>query len=112
MFSQCGYEYGDAPNALTDPVVLALPGTLPTINAEAVRQTVKAGIISGCRIASISKWDPKNYFYPDCPKNYQISQNDCPLCRGGSVEIELEGPSRFLLDSFLTCRAAITKVVD
>jgi aspartyl-tRNA(Asn)/glutamyl-tRNA(Gln) amidotransferase subunit B len=94
MFSPCGYEYGEAPNVLTDPVVLALPGTLPTINAEAVRQTVKAGIIFGCRIASISKWDRKNYFYPDCPKNYQISQNDSPLCRGGSVEIELEGPSR------------------
>ncbi|MDR2721070.1 MAG: Asp-tRNA(Asn)/Glu-tRNA(Gln) amidotransferase GatCAB subunit B, partial [Puniceicoccales bacterium] len=65
MFSSCGYEYGKAPNALTDPVVLALPGTLPTINAEAVRQTVKAGIIFGCKIASISKWDRKNYFYPD-----------------------------------------------
>ncbi|MDR1255453.1 MAG: Asp-tRNA(Asn)/Glu-tRNA(Gln) amidotransferase subunit GatB [Puniceicoccales bacterium] len=94
MFSPCEYRYGESPNSLTDPTVLALPGTLPTINAEAVRQAVKAGMIFGCKIADISKWDRKNYFYPDCPKNYQISQNDSPLCRGGNVEIELEGPSR------------------
>ncbi|MDR0680218.1 MAG: Asp-tRNA(Asn)/Glu-tRNA(Gln) amidotransferase subunit GatB [Puniceicoccales bacterium] len=94
MFSSCMYRYGESPNTLTDPTVLALPGTLPTINAEAVHQTVKAGMIFGCEIAAISKWDRKNYFYPDCPKNYQISQNDNPLCHGGSVEIELEGAAR------------------
>ncbi|MDR3273750.1 MAG: Asp-tRNA(Asn)/Glu-tRNA(Gln) amidotransferase subunit GatB [Puniceicoccales bacterium] len=94
MFSACEYRYGKSPNTLTDPTVLALPGTLPTINAEAIRQAVKAGIIFGCKISTTSKWDRKNYFYPDCPKNYQISQNDNPLCRGGSVEIELEGPAR------------------
>jgi aspartyl-tRNA(Asn)/glutamyl-tRNA(Gln) amidotransferase subunit B len=94
MFSACGYKYGENPNTLTDPTVLALPGTLPTINAEAVRKTIKTGIIFGCRIADTTKWDRKNYFYPDCPKNYQISQHDSPLCIGGDVEIELEGPAR------------------
>jgi aspartyl-tRNA(Asn)/glutamyl-tRNA(Gln) amidotransferase subunit B len=97
MFSACEYRYGADPNALTDPTVLALPGTLPTLNAVAVRQTVKAGMIFGCEIAEISTWDRKNYFYPDCPKNYQISQNYEPLCRGGEVEIELEGPARNIM---------------
>lgn len=97
MFSSCGYIYGQEPNTLTDPVVLALPGTLPVINEFAVKQAIKAGLIFGCKIADISKWDRKNYFYPDCPKNYQISQNDQPLCLGGYVEIELEGPSRNIM---------------
>lgn len=97
MFSSCEYVYGQEPNTLTDPVVLALPGTLPVINKFAVRQAIKAGLIFGCKIADISKWDRKNYFYPDCPKNYQITQNDLPLCLGGHVEIELEGPSRNIM---------------
>ena len=97
MFTSCAYVYGQEPNTLTDPVVLALPGTLPVINKFAVRQAIKAGLIFGCKIADISKWDRKNYFYPDCPKNYQISQNDQPLCLGGNVEIELEGPSRNIM---------------
>ncbi len=97
MFSSCQYSYGQEPNTLTDPVVLALPGTLPVINKFAVRQTIKTGLIFNCQIADITKWDRKNYFYPDCPKNYQISQNDAPLCLGGCVEIELEGPSRNIM---------------
>ncbi len=97
MFSACKYSYGQEPNTLTDPVVLALPGTLPVINKFAVKQAIKAGFIFNCQIADISKWDRKNYFYPDCPKNYQISQNDQPLCKNGYVEIELEGPSRNIM---------------
>ncbi|MDR1401456.1 MAG: Asp-tRNA(Asn)/Glu-tRNA(Gln) amidotransferase subunit GatB [Puniceicoccales bacterium] len=94
LFSKCPYKFGAPPNSLTDPVVLGLPGTLPVINEKAVLATVKAGIIFGCDIAEIAKWDRKNYFYPDCPKNYQISQNSNPVCRNGYVEIELPGPSR------------------
>src|SRR5271168_1686807 len=94
MFTRVAYAYGEAPNTLTDPVVLALPGTLPVMNKEAIRKTVKVGLMFGCEIAAECKWDRKNYFYPDNPKNYQISQYDQPMCKGGGVEIELPGPSR------------------
>jgi aspartyl-tRNA(Asn)/glutamyl-tRNA(Gln) amidotransferase subunit B len=97
LFSKCPYRFGEAPNTLTDQVILGLPGTLPVINREAVLKTIKAGIIFGCDIADTAKWDRKNYFYPDCPKNYQISQNTDPICRNGHVEIELLGPSRNIM---------------
>ena len=94
MFSRVAAGYGEPENTLTDPVVLALPGTLPVMNKEALDKIIKAGLLLGCEIAALCKWDRKNYFYPDSPKNYQISQYDQPLCRGGSVEIELPGPAR------------------
>jgi aspartyl-tRNA(Asn)/glutamyl-tRNA(Gln) amidotransferase subunit B len=94
LFSSCPYEFGCDANTLTDPVVMGLPGALPVLNGDAVLKTIKAGLIFGCEIAEIARWDRKNYFYPDCPKNYQISQNSDPLCRSGMVEIELAGPSR------------------
>jgi len=94
MFTRVAYHYGEPPNTLTNPVVLALPGVLPVMNAEAIRKSIKVGIMHGCKIAEVCKWDRKNYFYPDNPKNYQISQYDQPLCLGGGVEIELPGPSR------------------
>ncbi len=94
MFSRSAVGYGQPENSLTDPVVLALPGALPVMNRAALDQTVKAGLMLGCAIAPVCKWDRKNYFYPDSPKNYQISQYDQPLCLGGSVEIELPGPAR------------------
>ncbi len=94
MFTRVAYRYGEPPNTLTNPVVLALPGTLPVMNAEAVRKSIKVGLMFSCQIAEVCKWDRKNYFYPDSPKNYQISQYDKPLCLGGGVEIELPGPSR------------------
>jgi len=94
MFSRVGAGYGHPENTLTDPVVLALPGTLPVMNKEALDKIIMAGLLLGCEIAPECKWDRKNYFYPDLPKNYQISQYDQPLCRGGSVEIELPGPAR------------------
>jgi aspartyl-tRNA(Asn)/glutamyl-tRNA(Gln) amidotransferase subunit B len=97
MFTRAAYRYGEPPNTLTNPVVLALPGTLPVMNAEAVRKTVKVGLMFGCQIAEVCKWDRKNYFYPDNPKNYQISQYDQPVCLGGEVEIELPGPSRNIM---------------
>jgi aspartyl-tRNA(Asn)/glutamyl-tRNA(Gln) amidotransferase subunit B len=94
MFTRAASGYGQPENTLTDPVVLALPGTLPVMNKEALDKIIKAGLLLGCSIATLCKWDRKNYFYPDSPKNYQISQYDQPMCKGGSVEIELPGPSR------------------
>ena len=94
MFTRVAAGYGYEPNTLTDPVVLALPGTLPVMNKAALDAVIKAGLLLGCEIAPVCKWDRKNYFYPDSPKNYQISQYDQPICRGGAVEIELPGPAR------------------
>lgn len=91
VFAPSGYTYGAEPNTLLDPVVLALPGTLPVLNEGALRQIVKLGLMLGCEIAPHCKFDRKNYFYPDLPKNYQISQYDEPVCLGGQVEIELPG---------------------
>lgn len=93
MFSRVATGFGLAPNELTDPVVLALPGALPVINKAALDGVIKAGLIFDCEIASVCKWDRKNYFYPDSPKNYQISQYDQPICRKGKVLIQLPGPS-------------------
>ncbi|MEO7599541.1 MAG: Asp-tRNA(Asn)/Glu-tRNA(Gln) amidotransferase subunit GatB, partial [Opitutus sp.] len=94
MFTRVRAGYGFEPNSLTNPVVLALPGTLPVMNKAALDAVIKAGLMLGCEIAPICKWDRKNYFYPDSPKNYQISQYDQPICLGGSVEIELPGAAR------------------
>jgi aspartyl-tRNA(Asn)/glutamyl-tRNA(Gln) amidotransferase subunit B len=97
MFTRVAAGYGEPPNTLTDPVVLALPGVLPVMNKAALDRVIKVGLMLGCEIAPVCKWDRKNYFYPDSPKNYQISQYDQPICTGGAVEIELPGPSRNLL---------------
>ncbi len=94
MFTRVAAGYGAPPNTLTDPVVLALPGVLPVMNKAALDAVIKVGLMLGCEIAPVCKWDRKNYFYPDSPKNYQISQYDQPICRGGAIEIELPGPSR------------------
>lgn len=97
MFTRVGAGYGHEPNTLTDPVVLALPGVLPVMNKAALDAVIKAGLMLGCDIAPVCKWDRKQYFYPDSPKNYQISQYDQPICQGGAVEIELPGPARNLM---------------
>ncbi len=94
MFTRIPYHYGENPNVLTNEIVLGLPGTLPMLNKAAVLKTIQMGLMFGSEIPEITKWDRKNYFYPDLPKNYQISQYDQPLCRGGNVEIELAGPAR------------------
>ncbi len=94
MFTRVAAGYGQPANTLTDPVVLALPGVLPVMNKAALDAIIKAGLLIGCDIAPVCKWDRKNYFYPDSPKNYQISQFDQPICLNGSVEIELPGPAR------------------
>jgi aspartyl-tRNA(Asn)/glutamyl-tRNA(Gln) amidotransferase subunit B len=94
MFTRVAAGYGEPPNTLTDPVVLALPGALPVMNQAALDLIIKAGLMLGCDIAPVCKWDRKNYFYPDSPKNYQISQYDQPICLRGAVEIELPGVAR------------------
>jgi len=93
MFTRVPCGYGHEPNSLTDAVVLGLPGALPVMNLEAIEKSIKVGLLLGCKIADTCKWDRKNYFYPDMPKNYQISQFDQPICEGGEVEIEMPGDS-------------------
>ena len=87
MFCASAVEFGAPPNSHTCPVCLGLPGALPVMNHEALRMTVLTGLMLGCDIAAVSKFDRKNYFYPDMPKNYQISQYDMPLCTNGSVPL-------------------------
>jgi len=87
MFCACPVEYGSEPNAHTCPICLGLPGSLPVMNEEALKMTALTGLMLGCRIADICKFDRKNYFYPDMPKNYQISQYDLPICLGGGVPL-------------------------
>ena len=87
MFCGCPVEFGAPPNTHTCPTCLGLPGALPVMNHEALRLTVLTGLILGCDIAPISRFDRKNYFYPDMPKNYQITQYDLPLCENGAVPL-------------------------
>ena len=87
MFSGCGTDFGLPPNTQTDPVSLGLPGTLPVMNGKAFELALKTAVALGSEIASFTKWDRKNYYYPDLPKNYQISQYDLPFSRGGSLNI-------------------------
>lgn len=87
MFCGCVTGYGAQPNTQVCPVCLGYPGAMPVMNKEAIRLTVLTGLMIGSRIASFSKFDRKSYFYPDMPKNYQISQYDRPLCEGGCVAI-------------------------
>src|SRR6187200_1830886 len=87
MFCACPVEFGAAPNSHTCPICLGLPGALPVMNEEALRLAVLTGLMLDCDIADVSKFDRKNYFYPDLPKNYQISQYDMPLCTNGSVPL-------------------------
>jgi aspartyl-tRNA(Asn)/glutamyl-tRNA(Gln) amidotransferase subunit B len=87
MFSSSGTEFGLPPNTQTDPTSLGLPGTLPVINRKAFELALKTAVALGAEIARYTKWDRKNYYYPDLPKNYQISQFDLPFSRGGHIEI-------------------------
>jgi aspartyl-tRNA(Asn)/glutamyl-tRNA(Gln) amidotransferase subunit B len=86
MFCGCPNEFGGEPNTKVCPVCLALPGSLPVPNAKAIELMIRAGLAFGAEIPVFSKFDRKNYFYPDMPKNYQISQYDMPLTLGGVVQ--------------------------
>jgi aspartyl-tRNA(Asn)/glutamyl-tRNA(Gln) amidotransferase subunit B len=87
MFCSCAVEYGSGPNENTCPVCLGYPGALPVMNRQALEMTALAGLMLGCAIPDICKFDRKNYFYPDMPKNYQITQFDQPICVGGGVPL-------------------------
>ncbi len=87
MFCACEVRFGAEPNTLTCPTCLGLPGALPVLNRGAIERTILAGQMLGCATPPVVKWDRKNYFYPDMPKNYQISQFDLPLCLGGEVPL-------------------------
>jgi len=88
VFCACKNEFGTQSNQNTCPVCLGLPGTLPVLNEEAVRKCIMAGLATGCTIADTAMMDRKNYFYPDLPKAYQISQLYKPLCENGAVEFD------------------------
>lgn len=88
IFCSCPSEFGGAPNTHCCPVCMGMPGALPVLNEKVVEYAVKAGLATNCSISRNSKNDRKNYFYPDTPKSYQISQYDKPLCENGYIEIE------------------------
>ena len=90
IFCSCSTEFGGEPNTHCCPICMAMPGTLPVLNEKVVEYAVKAGLATNCKIEKNSKNDRKNYFYPDNPKSYQISQYDKPLCYDGYVTIEDE----------------------
>lgn len=87
MFCGCGTAFGLSPNSQTCPVCLGLPGSLPVINKAAVEMAVRAGLALNCTIASANRFARKNYFYPDLPKGYQISQYEAPICEQGWIDI-------------------------
>ncbi len=91
VFCSCSAEFGGAPNSRCCPVCSGLPGTLPVLNRTAVEYIIKAGYVTNCEISRFTKWDRKNYFYPDLPKAYQISQMPRPVCLNGYVDIRTSG---------------------
>lgn len=94
MFCSCRYEYGAPPNTHVCPVCVGYPGALPVLNKKAIELCVKAGLLLNCDINLFSRWDRKNYFYPDMAKNYQITQADHPLCGEGFVHVEVNGETK------------------
>ncbi len=97
IWTRCRAGFGYEPNTLVDPVIMGLPGSLPVMNKRALDGIIKAGLALNCTIPDQCKWDRKNYFYPDSPNNYQITQYDQPICEGGEVEIELDGETRAVM---------------
>ncbi|MBR7181184.1 MAG: Asp-tRNA(Asn)/Glu-tRNA(Gln) amidotransferase subunit GatB [Clostridia bacterium] len=91
VFCACSTRFGAEPNTQICPVCTGQPGALPTVNRRAVELTVKAGLATHCTVAERSSFDRKNYFYPDLPKGYQITQFRQPLCRGGYLDISVDG---------------------
>lgn len=93
-FCGCATSFGAEPNSNVCPICLGMPGTLPVLNRQMVEYAIKTGLALNCRIAEYSKFDRKNYYYPDLPKNYQISQFDLPIAIGGKLDIEGDGSSK------------------
>lgn len=96
IFCGCSTAFGGAPNTHTCPVCTGMPGSLPVLNKGVVEKAVAVGLATNCTITQNCKFDRKNYFYPDNPQNYQISQLYYPICRNGKVEIEVEGKKKFV----------------
>lgn len=106
IFCNCSTEFGSTPNQNVCPICLGMPGVLPVLNQKVLEYAIKASLALNCEIASYSKFDRKQYFYPDLPKNYQISQYDLPIAEHGWLEIELIDP-----DGNPTCkRIGITRL--
>jgi len=91
IFCGCSTRFGEDPNKNTCPVCMAFPGVLPVLNKKVVEFAIRAGLATHCEIAPYSRWARKNYFYPDLPKGYQISQYELPLCKNGYIDIESNG---------------------
>lgn len=101
MFCSCPTDFGGAPNTQVCPVCLGLPGSLPVVNGAAVESTIRMGLALHCDIASWCRFARKNYFYPDMPKDYQVSQYDEPLCTNGYLDVTVatdDGPRQFRID--------------
>ena len=94
MFCACANRFGDPPNTNVCPVCLGMPGVLPVINKQAYEFAVRVGLALNCKIASYTKWDRKGYYYPDLPKNYQISQYDLPLSSNGYIDLVVDGKTK------------------
>ncbi|MFP4661832.1 MAG: Asp-tRNA(Asn)/Glu-tRNA(Gln) amidotransferase subunit GatB [Halanaerobiales bacterium] len=90
IFCDCSTEFGAEPNEHTCPICTGLPGTLPVLNKKVVEYAIMAGLATNCEVSEYSKFDRKNYFYPDLPKAYQISQFDLPICEHGYIDIETD----------------------
>ena len=110
MFCSCANTFGAEPNTQVCPVCLGYPGVLPVPNKEAIRKAVIAGLLTECEIARFSKFDRKSYFYPDLPKNYQISQYDLPFCTNGCIKIGGEGVKGFSGDDLPAKTIGITRI--
>ena len=91
IFCGCSTAFGGAPNTHTCPVCTGMPGSLPVLNKQVVEYAMAVGLATNCDITQNCKFDRKNYFYPDNPQNYQISQLYLPICRNGKVEIDVDG---------------------
>ena len=96
IFCGCSTAFGAKPNAHTCPVCTGMPGSLPVLNKQVVEYATAVGLATNCKITQYNKFDRKNYFYPDNPQNYQISQLYLPICRDGKVEIETENGKKFV----------------
>src|SRR6202008_747415 len=98
MFCGCATTFGAEPNTQVCPVCLGLPGSLPVLNQAAVESAIRIGLALGCQIAPWSRLARKNYFYPDMPKNYQISQYDEPIAINGQLDVPLDDGSIWRVD--------------
>src|SRR2546427_12970804 len=94
IFCRCSAAFGGPANTNVCPVCLGMPGVLPALNRRVVEFAVRAGLATHCEVAPRSRWARKNYFYPDLPKGYQISQYEQPICVGGWVDIAVDGAAK------------------